>query len=192
MTASASQGDIPHFRQFMVGFAAAAELHTRASKIGAFVESVCLGASVLDAMLRVGLVLEYQLRTRTSEIPIELILQEPSDVAISEREIYKRSQAAGLIDQGLFDHLNELYNDRNRVIHRYIISRITTADVLNIAIAYEAVISKVAQVVTGLEQEQIVSGVGMTTAGPNCDRAFLEQFAEEKHTKQLAEKLRGG
>ncbi|MGH9439749.1 MAG: hypothetical protein ACRD22_18180, partial [Terriglobia bacterium] len=94
MTASLNNGDpFEHFRQFMVGFTAAAELHTRAGRNGAFVESVCLGASVVDALLRVGLVLKHQLVTRSNEIPVELILQRPSDDLISEREIYKRAKA---------------------------------------------------------------------------------------------------
>jgi hypothetical protein len=175
----------------MVGFTAAAELHTRAGKAGAFVESVCLGASVVDALLRVGLVLKHQLVTRSSEIPVELILQEKSDNPISEREIYRRARAAGLIDQELFDRLGNLYDDRNRVVHRYVISGITTAEVLDIGIAYEAAIGKVAPIVTALEQEQIASGVGMTKIGPDCDREFLEEFASEKHTKQLAQRLHG-
>jgi len=175
----------------MVGFAAAAELHARAAKNGSFVEYVCLGASIVDALLRVGLVLKHQLATRTAEIPLELVLQKTSDKPIREREIYRRARTVGLIDQNIFESLDNLYDDRNRVIHRYIISRITTAEVLDVAMTYETAIGKVVALVYTLENNQIESGVGMTKLGPNCDRAFLEQFADEKHTPKLASRLRG-
>jgi hypothetical protein len=180
-----------HFRQFMVGFTAAAELHQRASKNGSLVECVCLGASVIDAALRVGLVLQHQLATGTTEIARELVIQEQSDKQISEREIYRRAKDSGLIDETLFNLITALYNDRNRVIHRYVISRITTAEVFTIARSYEAAFGKVSAVVGALELKQIQSGIGMTKAGPEFDRASLEALADEKHTPEFGALLRG-
>src|SRR6266568_4499785 len=121
------------FEEFIAGFTAAQELHGRAGKDGSFIECVCLGASLIDAMLRIGIILQHQLNNRTREIPIDLIFQGEKDRAISEREIYRRALAISVIDNDTFTRLQSLYDERNRVVHRYIISRITTSDVLDTA-----------------------------------------------------------
>jgi hypothetical protein len=51
------------FENFMRGFSAAAELDARAARLGCFVECVCLTASVIDGLLRMGLILKHQLDT---------------------------------------------------------------------------------------------------------------------------------
>lgn len=63
-----------HFENFLSGFAAARELHARAGTAGAFIECVCLGTSLVDALLRVGLALKHQLEQNTRDIPQDLIL----------------------------------------------------------------------------------------------------------------------
>lgn len=93
------------FTDFMAGFVAARELHARAGNAGSFVECVCLGASLVDALLRIGLVLQYQLHNRTRNIPLDLVFQGPSDQSASEREIYKRAQAWHVIDDHIFEEL---------------------------------------------------------------------------------------
>src|SRR6266478_3517873 len=127
------------FKEFIVGFAAARELHSRAGTVGSFIECVCLGASLTDAMLRVGIILQHQLDNRTGEIPLDLIFQGEKDRQISEREIYRRALAISVIENGTFTRLQTLYDERNPVVHRYVISRITTSDVLNIAMEYEEI-----------------------------------------------------
>jgi hypothetical protein len=179
----------------MAGFAAAVELHGRASKSGAFIESVCLGASIVDAILRVGLVLQSQLDHRTGDIPLDLVLQSPGDKALSEREIFKRAVTRCVIDMVTFDDLQALYDERNRVIHRYVISRITTNDVLAIAIKYEEMVHRLSARLHVIEERQIDAGVGITVRGPAVEgeqgRQFLEETADEKHTSVLARLLRG-
>jgi|SRR5437588_5221686 len=94
------------FTEFISGFAAARELHARAGKAGSFVESVCLGASLVDALLRVGLVLQHQLDHRTRDIPLDLVFQGPSEKPVSEREIYRRSRTQLVIDDSIFQSCN--------------------------------------------------------------------------------------
>lgn len=181
--------------EFMRGFTAARELHARAAEAGCFVESVCLGASLVDAMLRVGLVLQHQLDTRTREVPVELVLQDPGDKAISERQMFKRARDAAVIDSDTFDVLSALYDDRNRVIHRYVISRISTSDVLDIAIRYERAIQGLTARIHDIEAQQVREGVGITVSGPKVagaeGQAFLDEFSESKHTEALARLIRG-
>lgn len=182
------------FTEFVNGFAAARELHARAGNSGCFVECVCLGASLVDALLRVGLVLQHQLDQHTRDIPLELVLQEPSDRAISEREIYKRARSQDIIDESTFDGLQQLYDDRNGVIHRYIISRITTSDVLDIAIRYENMVQVLSERIHKIEEQQIEQGVGITARGPALEggegRRFIEELADKKHTPTLGKIIR--
>jgi len=183
------------FMDFMAGFTAARELHARAGTAGCFVECVCLGASLVDAFLRVGLVLQYQLNNRTRDIPLSLIFQGPADPALSEREIYRRALAASVIDNDTFTCLQALYDQRNRVVHRYVISRITTSDVLDIATKYEEMISLLSKRIYEIEEQQIKEGVGITARGPALKgdegKRFLQEIADEKHTPALARILRG-
>ena len=178
----------------MSGFAAACELHARAGKAGSFVECICLGASLADAMLRVGLVLQYQLDHKTRDIPLSFVFEGPKDKAISERDIYRRAHAASVIDETTFNKLEDLYDQRNRVIHRYVIGRITTAEVLEIAIAYEKIITGLSDRIHDIEKEQIRRGVGITVRGPKLEgdigRQFVEEMADEKHTLPLAKFIR--
>ena len=97
-----------NLHRFMQGMAAAAELHARAGNQGCFVESVCLCASVIDAALRMGIILKHQLNTRSSDLLPELLYQSKSDNPISERDIYKKALKDGVICQDVFDELNTL------------------------------------------------------------------------------------
>ena len=87
-----------------------------------------------------------------------------------------------------------LYDDRNRVIHRYVISRITTSDVLDIAVRYETMVQSLSERIHAIEKRQIEEGVGITIAGPTLGgtegQRFLEELADEKHTSILAKIIR--
>jgi len=179
------------FKGFMQSFAAAVELRARADKTGSFVESVVLTAALIDAMLRIGLVLKHQLDTGTEGLLPELLHQGYSDQAIVERKVYTRALEASVIGQELYDELNELYDDRNRVVHRYVISSITTSDVLAIAVRYEAAEQRVTAAVGHLEEQQVCIEVGMTRSGGPIDVAEVLEFAASKHGDPgLAQALR--
>ena len=61
---------------FLNGLAAATELLNRAGKNGFFIEAVCLSANIIDAELRIGIILKHQIETRSREIPVEYLFQE--------------------------------------------------------------------------------------------------------------------
>jgi hypothetical protein len=169
-------------RDFLRGFAAAVELDSRAANQGCFVESVCLTASLIDGFLRMGLILRHQLETGSTELLEDLLEEDATDSIVSERDVYRRALAAGVIDRRLFDELESLYKDRNRVVHRYVISAITTDEVLAIAISLDAAKEAVANQIADLEDEQVRKGVGMTRVaehGPT--REDVMSFAMPKH-----------
>ena len=93
---------------------------------------------------------------------------------ISERNIYRFSLEQDIIDEELFALLNNLYEKRNRVVHRYIISKITTRQVLDIGIQYEKIIPIVSNEIAKLEEIQVELGVGMCVAGSEIVRSQLD------------------
>src|SRR5437899_2450542 len=100
----------PRIGQFMDGFVGAVELLQRAAQNGFFIEYICLAASVIDGALRMGLILQQQLRTRSSALLEELLLQTDTDPILSEREIYRRAAREGVIDIELSRKLEDLYS----------------------------------------------------------------------------------
>ena len=181
---------------FMSSFSAATELKARADRLGCFVESVCLASSLTDGLLRMGLILKHQIETSSSALLIDLLEQTSEGSQLSEREVYRRAREAAVINQDTFAQLESLYGERNKVVHRYIISRITTSDVLEIAIGMDAAMRQVSEQVAVLEREQIRLGIGMTrSAGSGVTNqqvlADLLSLATAKHGDEgLAKALR--
>ncbi len=176
------------FSHFMRGLCSATQLLQRAGENDFFVEYICLAAAVIDASLRIGLILQHQIKTRTVEILDSLLYQADEDRMVSERQIYTMALKESILSQDLFGELRSLYTKRNRVIHRYILSDITTEQVLAIAIQYEHAIPLISETVGKLEQKQIEMGVGMTvvTDAPKAEiEAWLNEMSAEKHGNPL-------
>lgn len=169
---------------FMNSFVTAVELSNRAGKNGFFIEYIVLTASIIDAMLRISLILQYQLETKSNKVLDSLLYQSDEDKIISERKIYKMSLDKNIISKKLFDDLEKLYKQRNRVIHRYIISDISTKEVLNIGIQYEQIKYLVSDCVETLENKQIKAGIGMTRREKNTIKENLVKTLNEMSLKK--------
>lgn len=183
---------------FMNGYSAAVDLMSRAAKNGFSIEYICLSAIVIDCALRMALILKNQLEKQSNDIMNNLLFQSNEDKIVSEREIYKRSLDKNIISSDLFNQLESLYKMRNKVVHRYIISNITTDKVYNIAMQYEKIVPFIAQVTRELEEKQITLGIGMTIKGSDVPEKFrdnvesrFESMSQEKHGDlNLARKLK--
>lgn len=174
--------EVDRFTDFMNGLVAAAQLQQRAGNNGFMIEFIVLTASIIDGGLRVGLVLQHQIDTKSTEVPEHFIYQADEDKALSERQIYRHALEAKIISQSLFDELQELYSARNRVIHRYIISAITTEKVFKIAHRYEMVIQKVNSAIWVIEDRQTQLGVGMTRKSKKGEhKSEYDAMARLKH-----------
>ncbi|RDI39075.1 YecA family protein [Aquicella lusitana] len=183
------------FTEFMNGFAAANLLMNRAGNNGCFVEYVCLATSVIDALLRTGLILRHQLDTASTEIPTELIFQSDDDKIISERAIYANALEKNILTQIEYEKIENLYQRRNKVVHRYIISEITTDQVLQIANEYQQLIDEISKIIYGLEEEQIKRRVGITVSDDNVPetlknktKSLIHEMAKQKHGHPLLSK----
>lgn len=157
------------FEMFLHGVAATGVLLNKAIENKAFIEATCILANQIDALLRIGIVLKSQLLNRNNEINSEWIYQGKTDKKKSEKDIYQKALDFKFIDQATFDSLYKLYEDRNRVIHRFIISEITLSEVEEIAFKYYKQLQIINKIIYDLESEQINQGVGMTIILENQD-----------------------
>jgi len=169
------------FVHFLGGFAAAAQLAKRAEDRDHHIEYIILAASLIDGLLRMGLILHHQIETKSSVIPDELLYQATDDKIVSEREIYGRAHAAAIIDDALKNELDDLYSWRNRVVHRYIISDLTTADVKDVASDYRKAVSRASRAIYEVENRQLILKVGMTRPAGREPADDLRKWAKAKH-----------
>lgn len=177
------------FGKFTEGIGASEELFNHAAKHGCFIQCVCLLANQIDAMLRTAIILHDQIVNMNHEMNLTLIYQGATDKKISEKDIYKLSKDRGIINENTFNDLYTVYEDRNKVVHRYIISEITTKDVLDIAIKYSQIKLKLWQVVYDLETKQMELGIGMTMT---CDKLTKEQIEKTEQIISTALKEKHG
>ena len=151
------------FDMFLQGIGATAVFLNKAVENKAFIEATCVLANQIDALLRTGIILKKQIINGNREIEIEWIYQGLDDKKKSEKDIYIKALELGIINQSIVDKLYEVYDDRNRVVHRFIISEITLAEVEEIAYKYYKMQKIINKIIYDLESEQINLGVGMTT-----------------------------
>jgi len=170
------------FDMFLQGVGATALILNKAIQNKAFIEATCILANQIDALLRIGIVLKSQLNNCNNEIELEWIYQGPTDKKKSEKDIYKKAFDLGILSQSAFDDLFSLYEDRNRVIHRFIISEITLAEVEEIAYKYYQKQQSINKTIYDIESEQIRLNIGMTKQGN-------EKQDETKHLEYIKGKI---
>ena len=174
-----AQKRLNHYRftMFLQGVGATALMLSRAVSNKAFIEATCVIGNQIDALLRIGIVLKKQLINNSSDIELEWIYQGLSDKKKSEKTIYDEAEKLGVITASIKIKLYELYEDRNRVVHRFIISEITVAEIEDIAFNYHKLCEQINKVIYDLEEEQIKLKVGMTVkGGSNQDEAEALEF----------------
>lgn len=150
------------FDMFIQGVGATTLILSKAVENKAFFEATCILGNQIDALLRIAIVLKLQIVNSDMKIEREWIHQGLTDRKKSEKDVYKKALELGVIGQDKLDELYTLYDDRNRVIHRFIISDITLAEVEEIAYAYYQMQNSINEIVYNIETEQIRLGIGMT------------------------------
>lgn len=162
------------FEMFLKSIGATAYMLNKAVGNHSFIEATCLLASQIDGLLRTGIILQNQINNKNTVIEKEWIYQGVNDRKKSEKDIYKKAKELGVLDEVTFDELHKLYEDRNRVIHRFIISEITLAEVENISYEYYQVQQKISSIIYDIESKQIELGVGMTVKGTTYEGDPIE------------------
>ena len=151
--------------QFIKGLFASEDLLEKSIVSKSFIQAVIIFANQIDSLLRTGIILKEQLNNKNSEINRKYLYQGDEDKIISEKEIYNQAKQMDVIDKLIYDSLIEMYKKRNQVVHRYIISDITTVQVEKIAAKYYDLREDVKRRIVLIENEQIEKGIGMTVKG---------------------------
>lgn len=149
------------FDKFMSSIAAVIDLRNRAVKSESYIELVILIANHIDALLRLSIILNQQLSENSNNIDTSLLFQGELDKPIMEKKIYKMALDEGIITQELYDKLFNLYDERNKVVHRYIITDLQTRNVMTIALDYSMLQEKIGLIVEDFEKRQYSRKIGI-------------------------------
>lgn len=179
--------DLDKFDRFTGSLAASHDLLYTAIDAGAYIEIIAISASQIDAYLRLSLVITKQLEEKTNNIETRYLYQAGGEKGIMERKVFEDALKSQVIDMETFENLNELYNLRNRVIHRYIISDIKSRDLVEIAGRYLSALEVIRLILRNFEQKQAVVPYGVygskyreTTVRDDATRR-LYASANDKH-----------
>lgn len=179
--------DLDKFDRFTGSLAASHDLLYTAIDAGAYIEIIAISASQIDAYLRLSLVITKQLEEKTNNIETRYLYQADGEKGIMERKVFEDALKSQVIDMETFENLNELYNLRNRVIHRYIISDIKSRDLVEIAGRYLSALEIIRLTLRKFEQKQAVVPYGVygskyreTTVRDDATRR-LYASANDKH-----------
>jgi len=176
------------YDNFIGSLGSSYDLREKAFKSSSNIEIIAITSNQIDAFLRISIVLKKQLESKTKEIKIKYLFQDENERGISERKIYKEAKILGIINEDLFDRLNELYDTRNRIIHRYIISYLRTIDIADAALKYVFISEEIRLILESLEERQIDEKIGIYGKGfiKNYDFTMEDQriafaMANDKH-----------
>jgi hypothetical protein len=152
------------FANFLYSFGAARKLLRRAYERGALIEALALYVSLIDGMLRIAIILDKQIVTAVGEFDESYIRQESGGKRYTEKAIYEEALSRGIIDVSLHSEVVALYEERNKIVHRFFLTNVKYAEIGPHLDRYEAIYRRCYEIVYELEARQIEGGVGMTRA----------------------------
>ena len=158
--------ELDKYDKFMASLMASFDLKNEAIKSKSLIELLIIAANQIDAYLRMALVLSKQLDDKTDRIDVKLLFQGENDSPIMERKIYQEAKDRAIIGTDTFDKLELLYKERNKVVHRYIITDFKTRELYRIVYDYEQVTETVRLALRNIETKQFSNGIGVYG---NCD-----------------------
>ena len=180
--------NLAKYDNFQSSLIASYDLLKNALNSESLIEIIVIYANQIDAFLRLSLVLKTQLEKETNEIEVKYLFQEDNEKGIVERKIYSLALENKIIDETTFNELNLLYDFRNRIIHRYIISQIKTIKLVETAYKYSKLNEKIRLILREKEASQIGKGFGIYGSGFNHSETFEEDdfkraysMANDKH-----------
>lgn len=153
--------NLDKYEKFMASLVASFDLKNEALQNKSFIEFTIIIANQIDAYLRLCLVMKEQLDNQNDKLNIKYLFQAPNDKPIMERKIYSLAQEMGIINKKVFEELESLYLERNKMVHRYIISEFRTRELLEIAIRYEDISETVRLITRDIEDLQFKKKIGI-------------------------------
>jgi hypothetical protein len=174
------------FDLYMSSIATIMEMKNNAIEKESHIEYIVFSANHIDALLRLSVILTNQIENKNEDIDLKLLFQSETDKPIMERTVYQKCLDLKIITIYLFNELERLYKERNKVIHRFIITDIRTEDIFNLATEYEKIFDTVDGIISNLEVEQVKQGIGVWGKNPktgltNDERDLLQTKVRDKH-----------
>ncbi len=152
---------LDRYYKFQAALAASFDLKESALKSRSLIEFILIVASQIDSYLRLCIVMKKQLDSSTDEFEEKYFYQGEKCKPITERTIYKEAKSLGVLSDENYDRLSKLYDSRNKIVHRFIISEIRTRDLVDIALDYDAASEEIRLAMRKLEDLQRDSKVGI-------------------------------
>lgn len=147
-----------------------------------FTEQVCLSATLIDGLLRLTLVMKQQIGAGKEIVdPMLLFQSKRQKKYIPEREMYKRARVEKIITIAIEKKLNDLYDKRNIIIHRYLISDIKTKDVILISRKYVRLYLEIKERHRTVHDKLVQKNIGMA-------RHFIQNPSNEQVHDQIMKK----
>lgn len=146
--------------KFLYSLSVISFLRDRAWLSASFIEYIILSCTQIDAMLRMGIILKEQMINRTSDISEKWLVKN-----YKERDIFRKAEELKIINGSFSKQLHLLYDGRNAVVHRFIITDVEYEYSKRLASEFEPNIFKLNKILEKIEKEQIAKKVGMTVLG---------------------------
>ena len=132
-----------------------------------------------------------QIDRLTNEIDESLLHQKDGDQIRGERWVITEAARKDVISPELKDELIDLYECRNKSIHRYIVSDVNYTYAAHLVFRYSDVRDKVNESIQALEREQWNLGIGIVatqagTSEPNHEagmKQWVEKMAADKERR---------
>jgi uncharacterized protein YutE (UPF0331/DUF86 family) len=148
------------FEKFNASLAASFDLKNKAINNRSFIELIIINANQIDAYLRLCIVHKFQIIENTSLFELEYLYQGENDRPLMEKKIYDKAKEMNILSDKQYDKLHILYDLRNKVVHRYIITDIKTKELREIGYQYEVLCEEIRLVLADIETEQFEKKVG--------------------------------
>lgn len=176
------------YDRFLSSLVASYDLLYGAIDSESYIQIVIVAANQIDAFLRLSIVLAIQLEQGTDAIDLKYLYQRDREKGLNERTVFQHALNHGVIDQHAYEELCELYESRNRIVHRYIISSIKTVDMIEIVTRYLEMNERTRLVLRDFEDRQIDKPFGIYGRGfarhsdfEDDDRRWAASLANDKH-----------
>jgi uncharacterized protein YutE (UPF0331/DUF86 family) len=148
------------FEKFNASLAASFDLKNKAIENRSFIELIIINANQIDAYLRLCIVHKIQIIKNTSLFELSYLYQGENDKPLMEKKIYNKAKEMDILSEEQHSKLYQLYDLRNKVVHRYIITDIKTRELIEIGYEYEVVCEEIRLILADIETEQFEKKVG--------------------------------
>lgn len=117
------------------------------------IEGLCLYVSIIDGFLRLSII--YSRTQKSSDhtygFEKQMIRQDDHEKTYSEKEIYQMAFRENIISDKLYQQLKQMYQFRNKVVHRFNISAINYTQIADACTKFESVYQEIFNIVAFLE-----------------------------------------